>query len=477
MQALGPFNLEMRVKGMTMSESFTKSAFNRLCGVLGLPVDVAYDEYCHYLPMAVQHYKQSPQNFTAWKTALSRPPRGSPAFGKNLKQLVKRVGAWGASTSGCEHSFAKQRETQGLHRSEMTEEHVNVDAHIMAKKDGDPFVTKGDKDKFIQKARAVWSSKFGNARSRGKYPSRLMGRTAKLKQNTAKTETAWLKRRRMDVHVGTRQQRVVRQVASVDEHWTAGHEKEVAFQKQKQDIAKVQAFADGALLDHEITADLAGKKQARDEKMAELYVERHRDHQKHALQRRVHTPNLMTSPKNFYVHDGVSTPALLKKIRVDRHFVTTDKAQADIFVVEDVVTPGEETSWFLSLSGGIACTQEYLMSNGKKGLALKYLRAMRTKRFFCMTDKFAASHPGATAAITGLMGKRWSNWKPLTAAEMQAEKNKPSTKVSELVVFGAPEEMTNATFNGIKFKFSGLAALSFVRKIDHPASCLNVCGA
>eukprot|EP00959_Pyramimonas_sp_CCMP1952_P308265 6451365-Pyramimonas_sp.AAC.1 len=80
MQALGPFNLEMRVKGMKMGENFAKTAFKRVCNVLKLPVETAYEEYCYFLPMAVQHYRQSPNTFNAWKTALSRRPRGTQTF-------------------------------------------------------------------------------------------------------------------------------------------------------------------------------------------------------------------------------------------------------------------------------------------------------------------------------------------------------------------------------------------------------------
>eukprot|EP00959_Pyramimonas_sp_CCMP1952_P133115 2782995-Pyramimonas_sp.AAC.1 len=188
--------------------------------------------------MAVQHYWQTPHTFNAWKTALSRPPRGTPSYGETPSKLVKRVGTWGASTSGVEQSFAKQRSTQGLRRSEMAEEHVNVDAHIMAKKDGGPFVGKCDKDKFIEKARAAWAATFGNARSKGKRPNRLTGRAVKANKAAATTEKAWHKRRRRDVRTSTRLERVVRQVASVDEHWAAGHQKELDFQKKKQDIAK-----------------------------------------------------------------------------------------------------------------------------------------------------------------------------------------------------------------------------------------------
>ena len=100
MQTLGPFNLEPHVKGMKVNMEYLQTSFQRLCQVLGLDKGKAVEEYTYYLPMAVAHYRERPDTFDAWKTALLRPPRHSRSFGMTLKKLVQRVGAWGASTPG-----------------------------------------------------------------------------------------------------------------------------------------------------------------------------------------------------------------------------------------------------------------------------------------------------------------------------------------------------------------------------------------
>ena len=146
-----------------MDAKYIKESFSRLCKVLQLSPSEAYSEYCHYLPMAVEHYRQVGENFEAWKLALGRRPRSSnSSHGSTLKELVKRCGAWGGSTSGAEQSFAKQRTTQGLHRAEMSEEHVNTDAFLMNRSSGAKMSE--DQVNFIKKARHRWATTFSDAR-------------------------------------------------------------------------------------------------------------------------------------------------------------------------------------------------------------------------------------------------------------------------------------------------------------------------
>ena len=65
------------------------------------------EEFCSYLPIAVEEYKNTPDTFLAWAAALKRRPRGKPLHGASLVQLVKRLGGWGASTTVCERLLSK----------------------------------------------------------------------------------------------------------------------------------------------------------------------------------------------------------------------------------------------------------------------------------------------------------------------------------------------------------------------------------
>ena len=235
-QSLAPFNLEPQAKGLEMDAKYIKESFSRLCKVLQLSPSEAYSEYCHYLPMAVEHYRQVGENFEAWKLALGRRPRSSnSSHGSTLKELVKRCGAWGGSTSGAEQSFAKQRTTQGLHRAEMSEEHVNTDAFLMNRSSGAKMSE--DQVNFIKKARHRWATTFSDARDLRKIARSDKGSRHQRSQLIKTSEKGWLNQRRKEVRKGVLAGNVVKR-AHGQLHWTAGHDAELDFQRKNNDKAR-----------------------------------------------------------------------------------------------------------------------------------------------------------------------------------------------------------------------------------------------
>ena len=113
--AMSPFNLEPHLNGMALDER-VKTAWGE-CMILALDHDTVWEEFCHYLPMALEDVKAVPDNFLAWAAAVKRPPRGNPRHGAALRQLVKRLGGWGASTTGCERLLSKFVRTVNKQRS------------------------------------------------------------------------------------------------------------------------------------------------------------------------------------------------------------------------------------------------------------------------------------------------------------------------------------------------------------------------
>lgn len=473
LQALGPFNLEQHTNALNMNTTYVRECFHRLCQVLKLSAKDGFDEYCHYLPLAVEHWRRTQDNFEAWSAALSRPPRCRPGYGATLQQLVKRIGAWGGSTSGVEQSFAKQRTSQGLHRSEMSGEHVNIDACIMSMCSGCPFKSDGERALFMQSARAAWSRMFGHARATSRLRRRDKGRPSNRK-GAQNSEKEWLRKRTLEVAAGVAAGRVVKR-ARVETAWTDSHQKELDLQVKRQMINKVQAFADGVLLPSEITEDIPNRKTSSEIHEATKYIQRQRFHAKHTLQRAVHSP-LSIAGRLVLVDPAVATPALAETVRSTAR-LTDQREDAHVFIVPDVANLGQRISWCLSLGGGFACTAEYITTGSQKGVAVAFKPAVKSLRFFCISDAFAAAHPVLSALIALKALRPPSVWRPLTAAEILAKRARaPAKTCNQLVVFLAVSDVQAHTFDAIKHQLTAKSALSFLTQPDVTVSCMNVCG-
>lgn len=481
-QALSPFDLHVHAekKQLKFDKDFVKTSLQRLCNVLKLDAAVAYAEFCDYLPIAIDRWRQIQDNFGAWAAALEQHRRrGMPCHGNTLKMLIKRVGAWGASTSGVEQSFAKQRTSQGPHRAEMTEEHVNMDAYILSKSHREPFKTGADRIKFFNRARTAWAVMYGHARERRVFNRRDKGRPNPRKAGARrrKTEKEWLKKRRASVTDGVRACKVVRRV-DVDPYWTDTHNKEIEFQNKKQNKDKVMAYVDGLLLPSEVTDDLNDQKTDMEISDAKRHLAREKQHETRTLERVVHTP-LVLKGKNVFVDVEVPNMKTLAKVTYELGATfTRNRAIANVFVVDSVASPGVLNQWCLALGGGFACTVEYILSKMKRGVALAFKASLNTKRFFCMTEDFAEHNEAITAVVALKAAGAGSKWRPCTEDEIIAKNASGSAPVkSQLFLLLTDADINGGRFNGIKNQFTtGTALLGFLQKPDWKASCMNVCG-
>ena len=329
--------------------------------------------------------------------------------------MVKRCGAWGASTSGVEHSFSRQERSQGLHRAEMSVEHVNIDAHVISKL-GTPFKSDDEKSEFIERSRRRWASLHGNARSEVRATRSDVGKHHKRKATGKLSETAWLKKRRRQVKHGVEAGTTV-QHACDDAYWADGHDKELAFQQQKQRATAVSAYENGFLLTSEVTEDLPARQRDNEMRQAQRWLARQKDHDKHHLQRVQHQPR-MVAGSSVFVEPGVSTPSLRAQLHGLGLAVACTRMRADVLVVADPAKPGTRISWCSALGGGLVCDPTYIASGMTRGLAISYKAAIALHRIFCITAAFAHDHPCERVILMSKVTSARSNWKPRTEEEI-----------------------------------------------------------
>lgn len=489
LQALSPFNLEPHARSVRLDKTFIKTSIFRLAQVLKIDPEIAYSEFFEILPLAVQRWRQSPDNFEAWKAALlqHRIHAARPGFGKVLKKLVIRVGAWGLSTSGVEQSFARQRRTtQGLHRADMSEDHVNIDAVIMSKTTSDicPFSTDDDKDRFLHLARRAWSKLYGNARPPLKFRRRDLGRAnpKKAGKRRCKSEASWIQSRRAEVKSGTDSAKVVKRTSG-DAFWSEKHEKEADFQKKKLRANEIAAFGSNQLLPDEIEDGMAEEKEASDLREARRHLDREKDQAKHSLQRVPHAPSeALLRGKTVFVDSSCSERAevLAKLSTAGLARITSVRTEADLFVVPSVASPGVLNQWALALGGHMACTPQYIISGMSSGVALSFKPALASVRKFCMTEHFVEQDGPIAAVIALKVTARNSKWKPLTEDQILEQHSRAKQQVrSQFLLFYTSHDEASGRFSAIKNKFrADTALLSFLQKPDWSAtaSCMNVCG-
>ena len=93
------------------------------------------------------------------------------------------------------------------------------------------------------------------------------------------------------------------------------------------------------------------------------------------------------------------------------------RVRANVYVVNNVLAPGQRNQWCGLLGGGILCTPRYITSHGLQGTAVVYKRATAKKRYFWLTPGFAAAHTEVTPIIKSFAAMTASMWRPLASRE------------------------------------------------------------
>ncbi len=467
MQAFWPLELNPHVKGLEFNAGEVKTALARLSQVLGLPAEVVYEEWAHYLPMAVDNFKRVPDQFAAWRDALARPPRGRPDHGRHVRQIVKRLGAWGVSTTGCERTFSKHVRTCDPQRGDMGEDTVDNDAVLLC-------MLPEDVSAMIQDARKVWAAAFNDIRAR-EMPRRDKG--VKRGPNLNRTsEAQFVKRRRLDLTQRTQRHDGSTAELDVDAHWTEGHTKELAFQKKKQKIVALVALGDGTLLPSEVTDEMQHDLTVMQATDALNDKNLRREHERHNLKLRVHASHGVAHRRVFLQPPIAATPRMQAACR-ERHLViVADRLLADIIVVEDIACVGQRAKLCLAMGGGVAANVEYIERSFQGGNAIAYKRALATRRLVWVSDAFQEAHPNFSEIVKTKATQAGSAWQLLQRAEFMRRAASTTSLSNQLLALVTKVEQVSVELRPIKLKLTSTDFETWIATIDENACRWNICG-
>ncbi len=140
------------------------ASLRRLCKAFEVHFEDALDQFNDYVRLAAQRFRAISEcsNTDAWRWALSKPMRGHPCDA--ILHIFTRYCAYGISTTGVEHAFARAKK-ELVHRSSGRNPHDGdaVDLLILKLKQDRPS-DETDRARVIGRAREIWVTAYGMSR-------------------------------------------------------------------------------------------------------------------------------------------------------------------------------------------------------------------------------------------------------------------------------------------------------------------------
>jgi hypothetical protein len=351
---------------------------------------------------------QSTTVLGAWATAVkesqSSSSRRSIYTVGCLLPALQRYSTYVGATSGVEQNFSVAKRLLGEHRnfSALGELRILVLGTLPAGADAD--------DELVSRARLIWMQCFGKPRERSAH-ERAPHRCTNKK--SVATEQGWLRHRRQSVvstAAGGEQLRrpgldtslPLRRVARLATGlWSHMQTKELVRQQAVQRVH----LLDSALTDNTVVARSGERISAADIQSHRADVSR-----KHAtymtkqskLGAHRRSKNIVLAPGcTVFVAGDAMQPLLVASITRGGFRHIDDPVIADAFVVVDAAHPPKQLAFIAGMKGSLVVSVDFFMS--PPGVAIRYLRAMRLKRFVWISDSCRAKFAGHFQMIDRLL--------------------------------------------------------------------------
>ena len=413
-----------------------------------------------------------------WFAALAANPAQLPADA--LRTILLRYACFAASTSKVEQSFSKIANALGAVR--LNAEAESEERSIALLLFDAAALGCGEEDLF-EKAAAVWAVAFPGARQHSAPRADIGNIPAAAAQPAAPpgarlSETQFLKRSHAAVAAGT-----PAGAADVLSLYEPGRSDacvhEEAFQAQKRQKRFIEANLAGALLEEEVSEDLArNSAAAADRQMGSLRARIRRADHLEAVDHSVCSVEAVFPPGSaIFVDDGLPLPQEWDVLLARRQLrQVRDLAAAAVLVAKDPWRPGGRClSWAAALRGLWVASPAVL--GGARGPALKHQRALRTRRHLWASAAFRESCPDIWATILEAMLAHDGpcNWSLLPSPEAWAVAKALAVEHSRSAeVLALLTEAEVGAMARTPHAFGPAGFLEFVARPDLEMSCLGL---
>ena len=410
----------------------------------------------------------------AWHKAISIVKRArdrGPSTCDALLEVLVRLWASGASTSGVEQSFSAVSRSAGTCLDALTPSHLNDRMEVLD-------LAQADEASVIKTAQKHWSAFYGPQRvsGEGRRPSRRDAGRVKEKSQQKVSERSFREKRKAAVDAAVDAAMVdgrpVLPIATRSlEVWDDAQDKELEFADRKRIVRLAEEFgslgqdvSNLSLDDLQAVVEELDRKKKRDQRYVAIAAKRRKFQQ--GPERKSLSGATIYMDRDIVVEQLPDYALVCKR---DNLHVTLDATQATVFVVIDIDQPKPVHCWNSALAGGVMCEWEAVRSG--QGPVLQFHPALRTRRSLWMSDEFLSTNHQVARTILDRMqtfrfrGRR-SQWHIF--ADEAAFRARSLANPSEAVALIGPEEA--ADWAGVKQAFTVRAALDFFRRMDEGAS-------
>ncbi|CAK0823904.1 unnamed protein product, partial [Prorocentrum cordatum] len=427
MAAFDAFNLQTVGRHAPETKTANKAHCEMIANTLGLDLPALLNGYSSVLPVALQKKKASLglSNVEAWKMAMSqfKAARKETTQISALRAALVRYAAWVGSSSRVERSFKQFQWAVEQRRSSCSDALENDEIQLVC------WEKCMDKSTIAEVAQVVWQlCKYGNPRTPGPW-----GRVDKgVSKKNIKRKAAAL----MDSEN-------VRRESVRGGGWTDSHSRQETTLKHK----RMEYFVDSIMDGTTSVKDLS-------EEMCHVVLQEVERRRKASLSRSAkwrRNGDAFAGPKRsleglrLFVEKDVDVCEvdLVRSIRKDNMARTTDRSQADIYVVGMPAAVSQRTGWARAMRGGVVSTLEFAMSHAEQGTAIAYECAAKKRRQVFAADSFIEAHPVVYDVIHACSTMQGNTWTWLKSANDVRDKSltlKQAGREAELLALVSPRE-------------------------------------
>ena len=146
---------------------------------------------------------------------------------------------------------------------------------------------------------------------------------------------------------------------------------------------------------------------------------------------------------------------------------------ADLFVVEDVASPGEVQALCSALGGSKIGSVVFFRSGGNAGSCIACLAAISVERSLWVSPRFGGLHPNLAKVVKHFVGKPQSKWRLITAEDFVTNAMKPRNASRFIMALVADDDLKALPgLRNFKNVLTAATFLQYVRRLD-----LNSCKA
>ena len=342
-----------------------------------------------------------------------------------LAPVTQRYLAWSVSSSGVEQTFSRF-DHAGLGRTPASTATENLRLRLLTSRHDE-----AEEKWVVHRAQELYVRLFpGGARTRDTSRKRLDKGTKRPRDGKGDSEVGFLRTKRRAVRDAINAEKaskglpgkadaaiVLKDLRGEAAGWTDGHAKELAFLRAKQAKRKVEAFRDGLLLDHEVSADLVKKVAEQDRQDRKNDDKNRRDakrtSRKAAMACRPLPWGVLSHLMVWVDKEGLrpeQEQAVQQRLQERGMARTQDRVRAHVFFVSDPSKPGQRVEWLAALRGGWVASRSYLVK-GKGGAFIKYAKGVAyTSRRIWVSPAFRAKHRGIYEMLSTAAQWPGSQW-------------------------------------------------------------------